>query len=218
MIDRLLGRVIARSPKSVLLLGPRQTGKSTLVLDLRPDMVINLARESEFLTFAANADELEERIRSEAPGTVLIDEVQRLPSLLNTVQALLDEAKRAKKPLKFFLTGSSARKLRRGQANLLPGRVLCYRLGPLTSAEIGPDFSARRAMELGTLPEPYLEPERAAAEKLLASYSGTYLREEIQAEALSRNLEGFSRFLAITDAHRAAVGRVLGEARDLELV
>jgi predicted AAA+ superfamily ATPase len=200
MIDRLLGRVIARSPKSVLLLGPRQTGKSTLVLDLRPDMVINLARESEFLTFAANADELEERIRSEAPGTVLIDEVQRLPSLLNTVQALLDEAKRAKKPLKFFLTGSSARKLRRGQANLLPGRVLCYRLGPLTSAEIGPDFSARRAMELGTLPEPYLEPERAAAEKLLASYSGTYLREEIQAEALSRNLEGFSRFLHVAAA------------------
>ena len=61
-------------------------------------MVSNLARESEFLTFAANADELEERIRSKAPGTVLIDEVQRLPSLLNTVQALLDEAKRAKKP------------------------------------------------------------------------------------------------------------------------
>jgi Predicted ATPase (AAA+ superfamily) len=200
MIDRLLGSVLARAPKSVLLLGPRQTGKSTLVLDLRPDMVINLARESEFLTFAANASELEERIRAKTPGTVLIDEVQRLPSLLNTVQAMLDEAKRAKKPLKFFLTGSSARKLRRGQANLLPGRVLCYRLGPLASAEIGPDFDARKAMEIGTLPEPYLEPDRSTAEKLLASYSGTYLREEIQAEALSRNLEGFSRFLNVAAA------------------
>lgn len=200
MIVRLLSTVLARAPKSVLLLGPRQTGKSTLVLDLNPDMVIDLAHESEFLTFAANASELEERIRAKAPGTVLIDEVHRLPSLLNTVQAIIDEAKRAKKPLKFFLTGSSARKLRRGQANLLPGRVLCYRLGPLASAEIGPTFDARKAMEIGTLPEPYLEPDRSVAEKLLASYSGTYLREEIQAEALSRNLEGFSRFLNVTAA------------------
>ncbi len=200
MIDRLLGRVLARSPKSVLLLGPRQTGKSTLVLDLRPEMVVNLARETELLAFAANAGELEERIRAQAPGTVLIDEVQRLPSLLNTVQALIDDAKRVKKPLKFFLTGSSARKLRRGQANLLPGRVLCYRLGPLTSTEIGPDFDVRKALEIGTLPEPYLEPDRSTAEKLLASYAGTYLREEIQAEALSRNLEGFSRFLHVAAA------------------
>ena len=200
MILRLLSSVLARAPKSVLLLGPRQTGKSTLVLDLKPDMVIDLAHESEFLTFAANASELAERIRAKAPSTVLIDEVQRLPSLLNTVQAMLDEAKRAKNPLKFFLTGSSARKLRRGQANLLPGRVLCYRLGPLTSAEIGSDFDARKAMEVGTLPEPYLEPDRSTAEKLLASYSGTYLREEIQAEALSRNLEGFSRFLTVAAA------------------
>ena len=67
MVDRLLGSVLARAPKSVLLLGPRQTGKSTLVLDLRPDMVINLARESEFLTFAANSSELEERIRAKTP-------------------------------------------------------------------------------------------------------------------------------------------------------
>jgi predicted AAA+ superfamily ATPase len=113
MIGRLLSGTLARSPKSVLLLGPRQTGKSTLLLDLRPDMVIDLARESEFLTFAANARELEERIRAQSPRTVFVDEVQRLPSMLNTVQALIDEAKHEGKRLKFFLSGSSARKLRR---------------------------------------------------------------------------------------------------------
>jgi len=200
MIGRLLSGTLARSPKSVLLLGPRQTGKSTLLLDLRPDMVIDLARESEFLTFAANARELEERIRAQSPRTVFVDEVQRLPSMLNTVQALIDEAKHEGKRLKFFLSGSSARKLRRGQANLLPGRVLCYRLGPLASAEIGAEFQVRKAMEVGTLPEPYLEPDRPTSEKLLSSYSGTYLRQEIQAEAISRNLEGFSRFLTVVAA------------------
>jgi len=195
MLTRALGPILANTPKSVLLLGPRQTGKSTLVRGLVPDMTVDLAREVELLAFAANPRELEERIAARAPRTVFIDEVQRLPSLLNTVQALLDDAKARGRRLKFFLTGSSARKLRRGQANLLPGRVLTYRLGTLSAAEIGPTFDARRAMEIGTLPEPYLEANRGAAEKLLASYAGTYLREEVQAEALSRSLEGFSRFL-----------------------
>ncbi|MBN2573096.1 MAG: AAA family ATPase, partial [Deltaproteobacteria bacterium] len=191
-MKRSLRRILADSPKSVLLLGPRQTGKSTLMLGLGPDLVVDLARETELLAFAANPGELEQRIAARSPRTVFIDEVQRLPSLLNTVQAILDEAKAKGRRLKFFLTGSSARKLRRGQANLLPGRVLTYRLGTLSAAEIGDTFDARRAMELGTLPEPYLEPQRATAEKLLSSYAGTYLREEVQAEALSRSLEGFS--------------------------
>ena len=200
MVDRLLSRQLERSAKSVLLLGPRQTGKSTLLHSLRPDLTIDLARESELLTFAGNPDELENRIRAAQPRSVLVDEIQRLPSLLNTVQALLNQAKLRERRLKFLLSGSSARKLRRGQANLLPGRVLTYRLGPLTCGEIGPAFDARKAMQFGTLPEPYLEPDRAAAEKLLSSYAGTYLREEIEAEALSRNLEGFSRFLNIVAA------------------
>jgi predicted AAA+ superfamily ATPase len=197
MLDRLLGRRLKATSKSVLLLGPRQTGKSTLILELKPDLVINLADESEFLAFAANPGELSQRLSARKYATVFIDEIQRLPSLLNTVQALVDEAKRAGRSLKFFLSGSSARKLRRGQANLLPGRVLTYRLGPLACAEIGAGFDPRRAMELGTLPEPYLERDRATAEKLLSSYAGSYLKEEVQAEALSRNLEGFSRFLHV---------------------
>ena len=178
MIDRSLGRHLSRTTKSILLLGPRQTGKSTLLASLKPDLTINLARETEFLVFAGNPAELEDRARAVRPSTIFIDEVQRLPALLNTVQAMLDDAKLERGRLRFFLSGSSARKLRRGQANLLPGRVLSYRLGPLTCGEIGAGFDARKAMQVGTLPEPYLEPDRAAAEKLLTSYAGTYLRED----------------------------------------
>ena len=180
-----------------MLLGPRQTGKSTLIQTLAPELEVNLARESEYLSFSANPSELEQRIALGKPATVFIDEVQRLPSVLNTVQALIDDAKRQNRRLRFLLTGSSARKLRRGHANLLPGRILTFALGPLTAGELGDAFDVRRAMEIGTLPEPYLEQDRDAAEKLLETYAGTYLKEEIQAEALSRNLQGFSRFLKV---------------------
>jgi predicted AAA+ superfamily ATPase len=169
-------------------------------------MEINLARESEFVAFSSNPRELEERVASARPSTVFVDEVQRLPSLLNTIQAIIDDTKRSARPIRFLLTGSSARKLKRGQANLLPGRVFLYLLGPLTAAEIGREFDVRRAMEVGTLPEPYLDDDRQAAEKLLTSYAGAYLREEVQAEAVSRNIEGFSRFLTVA---AAASGRSL---------
>jgi len=200
MVDRLLAKTLADATKSFLVLGPRQTGKSTLIQSLAPDLEINLARESEFLTFSTNPGELEQRLDASAATTVFIDEVQRLPSLLNTVQALIDDAKRAGEARRFFLTGSSARKLRRGQANLLPGRLLTYSLGPLASVELEGGVDVGRALRFGTLPEPYLERDEHVAAKLLASYAGTYLKEEVQAEALARNLQGFSRFLSVAAA------------------
>ena len=90
LIHRHIRDRIATTRKSVLLLGPRQTGKSTLLAELKPDLTINLARESEFLAFARNPAELEARIRGARARTVLIDEIQRLPNLTNTVQALID--------------------------------------------------------------------------------------------------------------------------------
>jgi predicted AAA+ superfamily ATPase len=201
MLDRLISQEIQRTSKSILLLGPRQTGKSTLIRSLKPDLEINLARESEYLAFASSAAELEERIgASKRIKTVFVDEVQRLPSLLNTIQALLDETKAEGRPLKFYLTGSSARKLKRGQANLLPGRVLNFELGTLAASEVDYAMQTRKALELGCLPEPYLQSTRADAERILESYAGSYLKEEIQSEALSRNLEGFSRFLTTAAA------------------
>jgi predicted AAA+ superfamily ATPase len=137
LIARQAARIIEKSKKSILLLGPHQTGKSTRISALSPDLSINLARESTFLQFASDPTLLDAQIRALKSRTVFIDEVQRLSSLLNTVLALIDESRGT---LRFFLTGSSARKFRRGRANFLPGRVLSLELGPLTHLELGEAF------------------------------------------------------------------------------
>lgn len=193
MLVRWLAGLLSKSSKSVLLLGPRQTGKSTLIASLNPDLTINLAEERTFLQFSRNPSELQERLADVRCKTVFIDEIQRLPSLLNTVQAIIDD--KPVRPARFYLTGSSARKLRRGQANLLPGRVHHYELGGLYCGELGYAMDTATALATGSLPGIYMEPQMKERSKTLQSYAATYLREEIQAEALTRNLEGFSRFI-----------------------
>ncbi len=158
---------------------------------LEPELEINLMHQPTYLAFASNPSELEERLPTQ--GTIFIDEVQRLPSLLNTVQTLIDEGRL----YRFLLTGSSARKLRRGQANLLPGRVLTFQLGPIVAAECDYKLDSMKVLSLGTLPGIISQESSVIAQKILRSYSATYLAEEIQAESLSRNLEGFARFLKI---------------------
>ncbi len=201
MITRLLANTLQRANKSVLLLGPRQTGKSTLVAGLRPDLSINLAHEPTFLEFARNPSELEQRLaalkRKTTKTVVFIDEVQRLPSVLNTIQSILDTPSN---PYKFLLTGSSARKLRRGNANLFPGRGFTYQIGPIVSGELGYRLDTRAAISTGCLPGILSDPDVKSRRKTLRSYAATYLKEEVQAENLSRNLEGFARFLQVTAA------------------
>jgi predicted AAA+ superfamily ATPase len=186
--ERRISARLASARKSVLLLGPRQTGKSTLIRRLAPDLEINLADEETYLEFLRQPGLLKHAVGSSR--TVFVDEVQRIPSLLNTIQYILDRGDR----LKFYLTGSSARKLRRGRANLLPGRLFTYALGPLTCSELGDRFDVAKALQKGLLPGVYTEEDTATWSKLLRSYATTYLKEEVQAEALTRNLEGFSRF------------------------
>jgi len=190
-INRSLTAKLAAARRSYLLLGPRQTGKSTLIRSLVPDLEINLADEETYIAFLRHPGLLKQRIRK--AKTVFIDEIQRIPSLLNTVQYLLDQ----EHPPQFLLTGSSARKLKRGQANLLPGRIFTYELGPLSCSELGEHFELRRALRKGLLPGIYVENDTETWTKLLRSYAATYLKEEIQAEALTRNLEGFSRFFDV---------------------
>jgi predicted AAA+ superfamily ATPase len=194
MIPRLIANSISKSPKSVLLVGPRQVGKSTLILGLKPDLVVNLNDDKTYLDFKSNPDELKQRLGAR-PGirSVFIDEVQRHPTILNTVQTIIDD-KKTHSPM-FHMTGSSARKLKRGQANLLPGRIFSYELGPLCAAELDYELDVANALKYGCLPEPYLSRSDSFREKLLTTYSGIYLKEEIQAEALTRNLEGFGRFV-----------------------
>lgn len=179
--------------KSVLLLGPRQVGKSTLLRALQPDLTIDLANESVYRQHLKDPRLIELQVRA-LPKTrrfVFIDEIQRIPSLLNTLQSMID----ADKSLRFALSGSSARKLARGRANLLPGRILMERLVPLTYLEIhesGLDFDLNRALQVGLLPEVYTS---EIGTDLLGTYADTYLREEIQAEALVKDIAAYARFL-----------------------
>jgi predicted AAA+ superfamily ATPase len=193
MIKRNILDLIENSKKSILLLGPRQTGKSTLLRGMAPDLVVDLADEREYLRFARNPGELFQRLEAEKPRTVFVDEVQRIPSLLNSVQSIID----TNRNIRFLLSGSSARKLVRGQANLLPGRVIALRMGPLISSELDYRMNQTQALGTGTLPGIYLEESETDRLAILDSYSATYVKEEVQAEALTRNLEGFSRFLFV---------------------
>jgi predicted AAA+ superfamily ATPase len=160
---------------------------------LAPDLLIDLADEREYLRFARNPDEVFQRIEANKPRTVLIDEVQRIPSLLNSIQSIID----TNKNIRFLLSGSSARKLARGQANLLPGRIIALRMGPLIASEFEYRMNQAQALGTGTLPGIYLEDSETDRLAVLDSYAATYVKEEVQSEALTRNLEGFSRFLFV---------------------
>lgn len=194
MISRLLSSKLNKAKKSVLLLGPRQTGKSTLLNSLKPDLVINLARENEFLRHSSDVNLFSETIEGSNAELVLVDEIQRIPGLLNTIQAIIDESKGSRK-IRFLLSGSSARKLKRGQANLLPGRVFAYQLSGLCAREFNSVPNFERCLKYGFLPEPFLTSDADDCEKLLQSYASIYLKEEIQTEALARDIQGFARFL-----------------------
>lgn len=195
MINRFLEAKIAANlkHKSVLLLGPRQVGKSTLFRSLRPDLTIDLANEALYGQHIKDPELVARQVQalSEKKRLVFIDEIQRIPGMLNTVQSLIDNDK----SLRFLLSGSSARKLARGRANLLPGRILMEKLFPLTCGELlnsGQGFDVERALHVGLLPEIYLS---EIGVEILASYADVYLREEIQAEALVKDVGAYARFL-----------------------
>ena len=175
--------------KSHFLLGPRQTGKTTLIRNLLPDTVVyDLLDSSVFLALSQNPGRLAEEL---APATkiVAVDEIQRLPELLNEVHRLIEE-----RGIRFLLTGSSARKLRRGGVNLLGGRARTKYLHPLTWAELSEHFDLARAIAAGTLPSIYFSDDAAAD---LDAYTGSYLQQEVVAEGATRNIPAFSRFLKV---------------------
>ena len=187
--------------KSYFLFGPRQTGKSTFVKSLmtRKDLYIDLLPQRDFLNYAKNPGRVREEIlahleRYDNPLCV-IDEIQKIPALLDEVHELIES-----KGIRFILTGSSARKLRRGGANLLAGRAYTYRLFPLTFTEIGQHFDLDRALRTGTLPVLW-GPDKEDPHEFLKSYSETYLKEEVAAEGLVRNIGPFAQFLDIAAAN-----------------
>jgi len=205
MYQRALGKIPGTSRKSLLLLGPRQVGKSTLLATMDPDLTINLASPGTFRDYLTQPERLERELLAAPSQTrlIFIDEVQKVPPLLDAVQVLLDTRKGR---FRFLLSGSSARKLRRGQANLLPGRVHLHYLHPLIAAEMGAELDLERILAHGTLPGIYAAAEPRERERDLRAYVDAYLREEIQAEALVRDLGGYARLL---DLVASASGRIL---------
>ena len=205
MYERSLSRLLRRTSRSVLVLGPRQVGKSTLLASLEPDLTLNFAHPRVFRDYVGQPERLERELDAapESTRTVFLDEVQRIPPLLDVVQVILD---RQPSRFRFLLSGSSARKLRRGHANLLPGRVQVHHLHPLTARELGTDFQLERVLAHGALPGVYAEPDPVTRAADLRSYADSYLREEVQAETLVRNIGGFSRLL---DLVAVSSGRIL---------
>lgn len=178
-----------RGSESCFLWGARQTGKSTLLKELFPDSPrYDLLLSDEYGRLRTRPSLLREELLAAPPGgaPVVIDEVQKVPELLNEVQWLI-----VNHGVQFILCGSSARKLKRSGANLLGGRALRFELAPLAYPEI-PDFDLGRALNNGLLPRHYLAEKPVG---LMEAYVGDYLREEIAAEALTRNIPAFSRFL-----------------------
>jgi predicted AAA+ superfamily ATPase len=182
-----IARLAAR--KSCFLFGPRQTGKTALIRHALPKAkIFDLLDGDVFLTFNRRPAQLGEEI---GPGdkVVVLDEIQKLPALLDEVHRLVET-----RGIRFILTGSSARKLRRGGVNLLGGRAVTRTLHPFIHRELGAEFSLIRALDRGLIPSIYFSDDHRDD---LRAYAGNYLKEEIAAEALTRNVPAFSRFLEV---------------------
>ncbi|MBI3178544.1 MAG: AAA family ATPase, partial [Deltaproteobacteria bacterium] len=175
--------------ETFFLWGPRQVGKSTLLRSVYPEAPrIDLLRSDEFARYARSPEILRTEVAADPTVRfILVDEVQKVPALLDEVHWLIEN-----RGIVFGLCGSSARKLRRGHANLLGGRAVRHELFGLVSHELGDEFELERALNHGYLPRHYSSPTPS---RLVRSYVGDYLKEEIAAEGLVRNLPAFSTFL-----------------------
>ncbi len=205
MIPRLCN--VSKS-NSFFLFGPRGVGKTTLIKERFPAdkaLLLNLLDDSlmdqlllDFSRFKDIIDSPENHTKS-----VIVDEVQKLPKVLNIAHLQIQERKR-----QFILTGSSSRKLKQAGSNLLAGRAWVYRLYPLSSLEMGDKFDLKKVLEFGGLPEAFLA-SGSDAKEYLNSYVATYLQKEIQQEQWVKNLEPFRKFLAVAAQMN---GKILNKA------
>jgi uncharacterized protein len=201
-------RLLQVPDESILLFGPRGTGKTTWIRQhFKKATTYDLLDSREHLRLEANPHLLYDEVRALEPESwVILDEVQKVPVLLDEVHRIIEDLH-----IKFVLCGSSARKLKRGGANLLAGRALMTQIFPLTSAELGADFDLSSALVHGTLPQAIQSPD---TEGYLTTYASTYLNEEIRAEALTRNVGAFSRFLEIAARQNGQVTNIANISRD----
>lgn len=212
----MLKRLLSLGNRSFFLLGPRGTGKTSWLRETfrdRPHLYVNLLKSAEFLAIQQDPDRLQALARAQPRGSwILIDEIQKLPGLLDDVHDLIEDPELE---LKFCLTGSSARKLKASGANLLAGRASTQSFYPLTPLEIGHGFDLIDALSFGGLPSVVTASSVEDKTEILASYVETYLREEIQQEAVVRKLGVFSRFLKVAAQVNAETLSLSAIARDV---
>ena len=204
----MITRILKDPGLSFFLLGPRGTGKSTWLRATFPDAYwIDLLSEETYQRLLAQPGLFSNELRALPLGKmVIVDEIQRLPNLLNEVHRFIEEHH-----LRFILCGSSARKLKHAGVNLLAGRVLRRFMHPLIPAELGQGFNLDQALQFGLLPIVWDSPQKT---ETLAAYTQLYLKEEIQAEALTRNLPGFARFLPVAALFHGQTINVTNIARE----
>lgn len=205
---RALPRIYRLPPDSFFLFGLRGVGKSTWIGERLPDAHrFDLLDEGLYQGLLADPGPFAGELRRLEPGSwVVVDEIQRLPALLNEVHRFIEQH-----GLRFALLGSSARKLRAAGVNLLGGRALWREMLPLVPEELGADFDLERTLELGALP---LVLASESPRETLRAYVQLYLREEVKGEALVRNLPGFARFLPVAGLFHGQLLNVAGIARD----
>jgi predicted AAA+ superfamily ATPase len=209
MYTRLLKKPLVLN-KSFFLFGPRGTGKTTWLKKNLPDsLYFDLLETNLYLRLNAHPENLEQLIPPGYEKWVIIDEVQKVPILLNEIHRLIEKYK-----YRFILTGSSARSLRKKGVNLLAGRALTFHMYPLTTVELGQDFNLRKSLQYGHLPAVSEQPDPAA---YLNSYITTYLREEVLQEGLTRNLGDFSRFLETASFSQGSLLNISEVAREVSL-
>jgi predicted AAA+ superfamily ATPase len=211
MYARLLKRPMELG-KSFFLFGPRGTGKTTWLRDhftAENSVYIDLLDGDLYAELLARPHRLETLVGTNCSGWIVLDEVQRVPALLNEVHRLIES-----RGLRFAMTGSSARSLRRKGVNLLAGRALTFHMHPLVAEELASDFDLERSVCFGQLPSVAGNP---APREYLKSYVQTYLREEVLQEGLTRNLGNFTRFLETASFSQGSPVNIAEIARESAL-
>ncbi len=210
----MYARDLSPPDRSFFLFGPRGTGKTTWLRSVLPNAHrVDLLHDRELVRLLRDPGLFTREVEALRAGSwVVVDEVQKLPALLDEVQDLLV---RGRARYRFALTGSSARKLRRSGVNLLAGRAVNRRFHPLCAGELGAEFNLERMLRFGGLPAVWADaPTDAARIDILEAYAENYLTQEIRQEGLVKNLDSFSRFLEIASLVNAQLVNVAGVARD----
>ena len=195
---------------SFFLLGPRGTGKSYWLKVIYPKaLYVDLLNSDTFLALSAFPERLLSYIPDNFSEKIIIDEIQKIPALLDVVHRLIEN-----KSYTFILTGSSARKLRKSGVNLLGGRAYMLHYHPLTAIELGASYDFSKALKFGLLPTLYDDKKDIIPDEYLKSYINTYLKEEISQEGLTRNLPAFTRFLEVASFSQGEVLNLSEVARE----